>query len=195
MKKILLLFIFVLIFSCKENKNGTNLELDKIENREFTDVVNLSNFPNTEFVATLENPISNNKNIVYASTMPFAWDNIKNALGDIQIDKNATDLILLNNTKTHLNSLKKDEIDLEVKIEDTYIFSRAYFKKTLPFVEKLLRYEKPLKFKGKKVENFGFYDWMFSYNTNFNDILIYFIIKIMMNLFSIFYQKTNNMKL
>ncbi|MES2865022.1 MAG: hypothetical protein V4666_12930 [Bacteroidota bacterium] len=185
MKKVFLLIIFVLIFSCKEenkpiNKNEANPKLDNTEKQEFTDVVNLSNFPNTEFVASLEHPISENKNIVYASTMPYAWDNIKNALGNLEIDKNATDLILLNNTKTHLNSLNKDEIDLEVKIEDTYIFSRAYFKKTLPFVEKLLRYQKPLKFKGEKVENFGFHDWMFSYNTNFNDI------------FNILYYKSND---
>lgn len=180
MKKIFFLILPFLIISCKEKTNKVSYKKSNSLEREFPKVKKLSEYPNTEFVATLEHDISNTKNVIYASTMPYAWENIKNKLGSLTIEENAQELQILNSTNSHKNSLKPDEIELEIKLEGNYIFSKAYFKKTLPFVEKLVRYSSPLNFKGQKVENFGFHDWPFSFNTNIQDI------------FNILYYRSNN---
>ncbi|MBK9329750.1 MAG: hypothetical protein IPM95_10660 [Sphingobacteriales bacterium] len=43
-------------------------------------VTSLDNLKQTDFVITLENPISENKNIIYAPAFLYAWDKIKEEL-------------------------------------------------------------------------------------------------------------------
>jgi hypothetical protein len=181
MKKLFLLFIFFFIFSCKEeNKSNkiskTKIVKNKIENREFSKVLNLSNYPKTEFVATLEQEISKNKNIVYASTLGFAWENLKNNLKISEIDKNAVDLISFNKSCSYLNSLNKNEIKIEFFNNKNHIQSKAFFSKSIPFEEKLLRYEDSLVFNNTDVENFGFDYNIFTRKSKIKDIfnILYF---------------------
>ncbi|MFC4738596.1 hypothetical protein ACFO3U_01170 [Flavobacterium ponti] len=103
---ITLLFYFS-ILSCKK------------EGRIFDEVKDLSEFPKTEFLPTLENHLSNNKNAVYCATLTFAWNEILQETGKpTKINKNYSDLILLNNSKTYIDVLNRDEYESSIEIED-----------------------------------------------------------------------------
>src|SRR5687768_7506673 len=101
MKQILISLVFtVLVYGCKNNDDPGWSELPEV-----TDIATLKN---TEFVPTLESPISPGKNFVYAPTMLFAWDKLKGVVGTITLSANATDdLKKINTSSTHLGSLNE----------------------------------------------------------------------------------------
>ncbi|WP_338375922.1 serpin family protein [uncultured Flavobacterium sp.] len=141
---ISVLLIYFFILSCKT------------EERNFDEVKDLSKFPKTEFLPTLENNISDNKNAVYCATLPFAWNEILQETGKpTNINKNYIDLILLNNSKTYIDALNKDEYESSIEIEDETIKANVFFKKSLPFEFKLNSYDKKLIFDKTPVKSFG----------------------------------------
>lgn len=141
---ISVLLIYFFILSCKT------------EERNFDEVKDLSKFPKTEFLPTLENNISDNKNAVYCATLPFAWKEITEVTGKpSNIDKSYIDLTLLNNSKSYLNVLKKDDYESTVEFEDNLIIASVFFKKSLPFEFKLNSYDKKLVFDNTSVKSFG----------------------------------------
>jgi hypothetical protein len=164
--------IFALLFafsSCNfDEKKSETLEIEPQEDinyyREiepdsstFPTATNLDSLPQTDFVITLENPITENKNIIYAPTFLYAWDKIKTEFKiPIIIDKaNSTDFKLLNKSKLHKNSLKEDEYSVTSQILDGAIIAKAIFNKALPFKEKLDVLDKPINFDKTKVSAFG----------------------------------------
>lgn len=177
MKKSIYLISLICLFSCKNEIKKNNVKKEeKIISIEETDgdfskVKNLSQYPNTNFVYSLEQEIFETKNIVYAATMPYAWQNIKNKLEDLTINPADKDLFELNKVTSNKNSLNSDEIKLEIKVEGNQIYSKAYFKKYLLFKNKLLRFNEPLHFNNKKVDNFGISQHYFSDETTINEIL------------------------
>lgn len=128
----------------------------KTEDRNFEEAKDLSEFTKTEFLPTLENNISDNKNAVYCATLPFAWNEILQETGKpTNINKNYIDLILLNNSKTYIDVLNKDEYESSIEIEDETIKANVFFKKSLPFEFKLNSYDKKLIFDKTPVKSFG----------------------------------------
>lgn len=128
----------------------------KTEDRNFEEAKDLSEFTKTEFLPTLENNISDNKNAVYCATLPFAWNEILQETGKpTNINKNYNDLILLNNSKSYFDVLNKDEYESSIEIEDETIKANVFFKKSLPFEFKLNSYDKKLIFDKTPVKSFG----------------------------------------
>ncbi len=106
---------------------------------ELPDVTKLSSLQQTEFVPTLQSPIGNNKNAVYATAFLYAWDKVKQKL-DAPIaftGKNSNQFKLINQSSFHKNTLTEVEYSAEAEIIDSVIIARSFFNKTLPFPSKL----------------------------------------------------------
>lgn len=127
-------------------------------------VTNLESLKKTDFVVTLENPVAENKNIIYAPAFLFAWGKIKEELQfPIIIDgKNSSDFKLLNQSNSYQNSLTKQEYSATAELKDGAIIARAFFNKTLPFDTKFEALDEPIYFEKTKVSAFG----MFYYTEN-----------------------------
>lgn len=137
-------------------------------------VTSLSSLKQTDFVITLENPISENKNIIYAPAFLYAWDKIKEELKFPVIvgSTNSVDFNLLNKSISHQNSLTDTEYTASAEIVDGAIIARAFFNKTLPFETKLQVFDEAISFERTKVAAFG----MQYYNEDaikFTEILYY----------------------
>ena len=122
---------------------------------------NLGNYKQTEFVPTLENPISVNKNIIYAPAFLYAWDRLKTALDSkIIVDSsNSVDYKILNKSTTYRNALEESEYEVNTEISGRTIIAKASFRKNLPFQKKLQVLDEPILFDSKKVAAFGMKDF------------------------------------
>jgi hypothetical protein len=155
MKNIIIISTLIFLFSCTENKKNKNVI------GEPSRVQNIDGLKETDFIGTIENTFNEQKNYIYSPTLAFAWNEIQDKLEDIQIieDKGIKDLMLLNSTKTNLNSLDKDEYKSEISIKGNEIFAKSEFNLQFtfePFLEKL---EYPISFKKQDVEGFGMVEW------------------------------------
>ena len=148
------LTILFILTSC----NFIGNKYDKSLN-ELPKVQGLENFKQTEFVTTLENSISTNKNSIYVPTFLYAWDEVKEKLKcDVIInDSNSNEFKILNISKSHINSLTEDEYSAIAEIDDGVITAKAFFKMTLPFETKLQALKEPIVFGKTKVSAFGMY--------------------------------------
>ncbi len=147
MKTNLILFFFISVIFC-----GCNAK------REFPEVKKLSEYPKTEFLPTLENKISKDKNAVYCVTLLYAWEEVRKAIkSPLQINskENTQDLVLLNNSTSFKNVLNVDEYFSSGGIKGDRITARAEFDKSLPFEFDLKSFDNKLIFKGTKVASFG----------------------------------------
>lgn len=125
--------------------------------RDFPEVKKLSEYKQTEFVATPQNALPKNKNAVYSVPMVYVWQQIAAmAKGQISIDKTYNDLNLLNNSKSGEKALLQDDYIATATVEEgNRIVAFAEFSKSLPLTVKLKDYGKELKFKGEAVPAFG----------------------------------------
>lgn len=124
--------------------------------REFPEVKNVTLLKETDFVATLENPINKNKNNIYSASLLFAWDEIKEAVdSEIAVSKKAEDLYLLHKSQTYKEVLKEWEYAASAEIVGDRMTAKASFSKSLPFAEKLISYTDRLAFENTKVASFG----------------------------------------
>lgn len=152
MKRYILIFFTISLFlSCIEKtKKPSNIDM--------TEAKNLSTLKKTEFVPTLENKISDDKNAIYCVSLLYAWNEVKEQLNsNITIPKNFNDLLLLNNSKSHINVLDKDEYTVNSEIIDDRINVRAEFNKSLPFKVKLQEFVGALTINYEKFKSFGLY--------------------------------------
>ena len=143
---IIALLFFV---SCKNTNDAKWSELPEI-----TDIEKLKQ---TEFVSTLESPFDKNKNTIYAPSLLYAWDKVKEKL-DAPIsltDTNSNEFHLLNQSSSHKNSLTENEYSVEAEVVEGVIIAKAFFNKTLPFPSRFQKLENPLSFGGTKVSAFG----------------------------------------
>jgi len=147
-KLIYILSIFFLTLSCNPNLEDESL---------FPKVKNVAELKNTDFVPTLESSFETKRNIIYGATIPFAWNEIRNEIGTELTDFTNKQLEEINSTKSYINVLKDNEYKTSVEIEGTEIRATAYFRKSLPFEEPLIKFDKLLKFGNSKVESFGFW--------------------------------------
>ncbi|MES2543806.1 MAG: serpin family protein [Bacteroidota bacterium] len=147
MKKKLVLVIFISLFSCKKHDSDRN----------FKEVKDISKYSQTDFVVALEQEIPLSKNVIYASSLLYAWNYLDSKHSISIIDNNVDELNLLNSSNSFKNSLNKDEVNYETNYDNNEISIKAFFNKSLPFTHKLERFPEPLLFNKTKVENFGFY--------------------------------------
>lgn len=174
--KIAFILTLYILTSCKNSNQHTWIELPQ--------VTNISKLRQTQFVPTLENSISDNKNIIYAPAFLYAWEKVKQKLkAPINLtNNNSNEFKLLNQSTSFKNTLTDDEYSAEAEIVDSIIRAKAFFNKTLPFQSKLQRLDNPILFNKTKVLAFG----MQSYDeeaVKFTKILYYkdddhFIIKL-----------------
>ena len=176
--KIAIILTLYMLTSCKNSNQYTWSELPQ--------VTNISKLRQTQFVPTLENSITENKNIIYAPAFLYAWEKVKQKLkAPINLtNDNSNELKLLNQSTSFKNTLTDDEYSAEAEIVDSIIRAKAFFNKTLPFQSKLQRLDNPILFNKTKVMAFC----MQSYDeeaVKFTKILYYkdddhFIIKLIL---------------
>lgn len=146
MGKIEVLIIVILVFcgSC------TSIYRDFPQERK------LSEYTKTEFLPTLENNISADKNSVYCVSLLYTWDKIRKELEPpLEIDSQLYDLSLLNNSKSYINTLSDDEYSSNIDVLKGRLTAKASFKKSLPFQARLTSFKDKLVFDKIKVASFG----------------------------------------
>ncbi|KAA3437795.1 hypothetical protein [Rufibacter hautae] len=125
--------------------------------RDYSEVLDISQLKNTSFVPTLEQAIDKGKNQIYCSTLLFAWNEIREeSSSNIEIRKATEQLIFINESTLFRNSLSENEINNQVAIEDDLISAKSEFSKSLPFIFHFERNNKNLRFGANLVESFGF---------------------------------------
>ena len=143
------LTLFILIWSCKS----------KLENESvFPEVKNVTELKNTDFVPTLESSFEVKNNIIYGATIPFAWNEIRNEIGTTLTEFSSMQLEEINDSKSYVNVLKDNEYVTSVEVDEKEIRAKAYFRKSLPFEEPLIRFDKSLTFGNSNVKSFGFWN-------------------------------------
>lgn len=147
-KQSIILWIFILAMFM--NCNGK-------ESLRAKDAKNLSEFPKTEFLPTMEHRISDDKNSVYCATLLFAWDGIRKAINaPFTISDEYYDLKFLHQSTSFENVLQKKEYKVEIKVGANTIKSRAEFEKSLPFAFPLKNHTSyNLFFDGQYIPSFG----------------------------------------
>lgn len=151
---LLFLTTFFALTSC----NFSNKKSEPVWS-DLPEVTSLETLKQTDFVTTLENPISENKNIIYAPAFLYAWGKIKEQLKSPIIvgSTNSIDFNLLNKSISHQSSLTDNEYSATAEIVDGAIIAKAFFNKTLPFETKLQVLDDPINFDKTKVSAFGMY--------------------------------------
>jgi hypothetical protein len=125
---------------------------------ELPEARNISEFRQTQFVPTLENPIEDsNKNTVYATAFLYAWDELRQKLATPikLVAENSQQFKILNQSISFKNTLAKDEYDVESETSGNRIIAKAFFNKTLPFPTKLHQIDHGIRFNMVKVDAFG----------------------------------------
>lgn len=182
MKTLIKTIIFLsglLIMGCSNNDKATdnktqeNQQIEEQYNDEsdnqgdsslkkygYCNLRNLKEFKETEFVPTIENINSDNKNSIYSAALILGWERIKKELKNkiIVSATNSNDFLMINSSICHQNTLKSDEYKLEISTSDGIIV-KSYFDKLLPFIYPLQNLKKPLIFHSKKVKTFGIEDF------------------------------------
>lgn len=160
-KKVFLFGLMIVVFGCKNEVISVDSISKKLEKKDtddskFPKVKDLSQYPKTEFITTLESKINNNNNNVYCVTMLYAWNEIKNKINQpFQIDSNFKHLTLLNYSTSFKDVLNTDEYIISSEIDGQNIRAKAKFNKYLPFQTELNGYKDRLKFNNEKVLSFG----------------------------------------
>lgn len=152
--KLVIFFTSVILtlFSC-HNKKTESTSKEKT-----VDWKSLSEFKETEFIPTLENKISKDKNAMYSVSLLFAWNEIKRELNsNFQISDECKDLVLVNSSKSYINTLNSKEYKTKVEINHDTINAYAEFSKSLPFEIELIDFNGALTFDNTKVKSFGLY--------------------------------------
>jgi hypothetical protein len=166
MKKPISILIFFLAFiSCKPE-------------RAFKNAKDISEYPKTDFVVALEQEMPKSKNIIYASSLLYAWDSF--SFKNINTKNCSNDFLLLNSSKSFQNSLDENEINIETSFDDDKVIAKSFFNKSLPFKLALEHFDEALNFEGVKVANFGFYGYNYEmssiaeilYYKNDNDFIL-----------------------
>ena len=150
--------IIVSFVACKSDEEKTSSKENIF--REFPQVVDIGQLKRTSFAATLENSIEENKNVIYAPTLLYAWDAVKKELkAPIKVTgSHPVDFKLLNKSTTHLNALTPSEYSIEVNVMDA-ITAKAYFKKSLPFDIRFQRLNDVVPFDKVIVDAFGMQEY------------------------------------
>lgn len=124
------------------------------EERDFPEKQSLSNFEGSRFVSTLESDFKTDKNTIYAATLCYAWDEIRDHYKENIKDIDCDALEELNSSDAFRDVLSEDEIKTDIEIEGQTIKASAFFSISLPY-EKELDRKYNFQFKEDKVKSFG----------------------------------------
>jgi hypothetical protein len=151
-----LLAVLCYLAACNSSADRQH-NLPEAVNRNLPEVVNIDKLHKTAFVPTLETPIAYHKNIIYAPTLLYAWDEVKEALkAPVKTsDANFRDFKQLNISTSHLESLLPSEYTTEVDVSGDGVIAKAFFNKSLPFDVKFQRLDDVVPFDGYVVSAFG----------------------------------------
>ncbi|WP_417351285.1 hypothetical protein [Flavobacterium alkalisoli] len=167
----------LLFVCCKQEENNPSHSVEVIEFKEedssiagfiegqgsesnFDPAADITFFKQTQFFATPQHELSDNKNAIYCPTLALAWHQIGKTLDKpIVVSDTYPNLQELNNYNGYKGSLKDSEYQTAVEIiTNTFeIKASAKFTKLLPFSEPMEVYTSLFPFKGKNVE--AFYVW------------------------------------
>ena len=145
-KPVVILWGLLILWSCNSRKPS------------FPPVQDLSTYPSTLFLPTLEHSFPQDQNAIYCATLLFAWDEIRQQLpGPLIIPGESEELILLNRSNTFKNVLAPDEYEVRGEIEENgnRINLSATFALSLPFEMALESFPNYLLFDSVQVNAFG----------------------------------------
>lgn len=153
---IILMAILILLQPC----NPGNKKLQHSWS-DLPSVTSLDSLKQTAFAVTMESSIEQNKNIIYAPTLLFAWNKVEEILGSRVLISDSSNPLLkeLTGTSWHKDVLRNDEFKVDVETLEDQINAYAYFNKTLPFATELQRVEQPILFERQPVAAFGMQDF------------------------------------
>lgn len=146
----------LLAMGCKEESGLLNIENQKPDVIDLSDLKDISDYENTVFLVTPQNELPAGKNVIYCSSLLLAWDKIKSAAGDsLIVDKKYNELWMLNNCPSpYINTLNKGEYEtLITTVDNGDIVAYARFHKSLPF-ESVFETGEDFAFKGNRVASF-----------------------------------------
>lgn len=169
-RSVIILLGISILQSCSSNTDNQQIEKHieveedfipvdarhEVNNPVFTTVDTLTSFNQTNFVTTLESSVPKRENSIYAATMLFAWDEIREEVEDSIIDIESKKLRVMNTSNSYRNVLNSDEYKTSISVKDYEISAKAHFKIGLPFLEPLTNFRKPFLFKSSEVKSFGF---------------------------------------
>jgi len=160
--------------NCNQTESTSSIKVPKKEKDVFPVRQDLSLLKTTAFVPTLESMLPKEKNVFYSSTFLLAWSGLIKILKYEHISKTnyPDDFNKINESKSFINSLNKDDFETKVELIKSEIHVKTHFKFNLPFEYPLEEINNRLKFKNKPVEAFG----LTGHDLMFNDIvsLIYY---------------------
>ena len=153
------LLLTLLFVSCGQPK-PKEIEREPISEEEliaqYDELDNLSEYARTLVVPTMEHLIPADSNSLYCATLLFAWDEVRKIIGSpLTIPAKYADLGLVNASASFRNVLKQNEYTACGEVDGDYVFARAIFQKSLPFVYQLRKLDHKLTFDGHKVAAFG----------------------------------------
>lgn len=124
---------------------------------ELPGVTSLDSLSQTDFMPTLESTINADKNSIYAPTLLYAWNEIRNDAGLSLVlgPGSSEDFLMLNSSHSFGNSLEAGEYTINKEMEGQTISVSAFFNKTLPFPAKMDKLDKGIDFNGTPVSAFG----------------------------------------
>jgi hypothetical protein len=131
-----------------------------ISSQNFLEVNKNTEYPKTEFLPTLENTLSKDKNAVYCVTLLYAWQKVRDTLQTTfeiptKLKETQKDLFLLNASTSFQDVLEKNEYTVKATIKGNTIKTESEFEKSLPFEYELESFKNELVFEGVKVASFG----------------------------------------
>jgi len=125
MKKHLYL-VFILIVGCQKK----SIEFD---NQFETSSTLVDTTENIVFLPTLESKLKLSKNSIYASTLLYAWEELKNNTDGTIENFSNPELEYINKSLSYFQTLLENEYQTNVNIENIGIEISSSFKKDLPF--------------------------------------------------------------
>lgn len=142
--------------------------------KELPNVMRLDSLQRTDFMPTLENPVNEGRNSIYAPTLLYAWNELRTTFeSPIVIPGSASlDLNYLNRSESYKQSLESGEYTVNTTVESNRISIRTFFNQTLPFPSLMDKSGEPITFEGTQVAGFGM-QWRNEEIINFSRILYY----------------------
>lgn len=161
------LFLMMLFWSCKETAADRAEDLREA----IPEVQDISKFPQSEFVATLESPLAAGKNSIYAASLLMAWNEFRNTYkGELALTSGNTEEFRLVNASTSFrNVLAPEEYEAEWTVnEDGSAEVFANFSVVLPFKYDMQDVKRGINFAGTNAKAFGimWHDAELTYQVN-----------------------------
>jgi len=124
------LLLAMLLVSCGQTK-PKEIEEEQLSEEElmsqYAEPENLSDYPRTLVVPTMEHLIPADSNSLYCATLLFAWDEVRKIVGSsLSIPEKYRDLRLLNASTSFRDVLKPSEYKASGEVQGDYISTSRF---------------------------------------------------------------------